>query len=325
MKAWNGSIAGVLVSLSIVSTQPVASQQQYPSRAVHIIVPYAAGGVTDVVARVIAEELSKSLGQPVVVENRTGAGGSIGLEAVFRAPHDGYTIVMMPANLTIMSALYPKLTFDPIRDFTPIVLIGTSPSGISAHASLPIKSLKEMVTYAKTNPAKLSYASCGIASPQHLTAEYLKNLAAIDIIHIPYKGCNDANPDVFSGRVPLYFATMPHLLLGQQGGKINPLAVTSKSRTEWTPQVPTVVEAGYPDLAFEAWFGFLAARDTPQEIVVRINAEVNKAMTKPTIQQRMKKLYFVPVGGSRESFSTVINSDAKKLGAVIKQAGIKVD
>jgi tripartite-type tricarboxylate transporter receptor subunit TctC len=325
MNVWNGSIAGALVSLSIVSVQPVASQQQYPSKPVHIIVPYAAGGVTDVVARAVADELTKSLGQPVVVENRTGAGGSIGLEAVFRAPHDGYTIVMMPANVTIMSALYPKLTFDPIRDFKPIVLIGTSPSGISTHASLPIKSLKEMVNYAKKNPGKLSYASCGIASPQHLTAEYLKNLAEIEIIHIPYKGCNDANPDVFSGRVPLYFATIPHLLLGQQSGKINPLAVTSTSRTEWTPQVPTVNEAGYPDLAFEAWFGFLAARNTPQAIVVRINSEVNKILTKPEIRGRMKKLYFVPVGGSPESFSAIINSDAKKLGAIIRRAGIKVN
>src|SRR4051794_39399236 len=147
MKVWNGILAGALVSLSIVGAQPAASQQQYPIKPVRIIVPYAAGGVTDVVARVVADELANPLGQPVVVENRTGAGGSIGLEAVFRAPHDGYTIVMMPANIAVMSALYPKLTFDPIRDFTPIVLIGSSPSGISTHVSVPIKSLKEMVAY----------------------------------------------------------------------------------------------------------------------------------------------------------------------------------
>jgi tripartite-type tricarboxylate transporter receptor subunit TctC len=325
MKMSNGIVAIALVLLSLLNARPAASQEQYPTKPVRIIVPYAAGGVTDVIARVVADELSKSFGQPVVVENRTGAGGSVGLETVFRAPHDGYTIVMMPANLAVMSALYPKLTFDPIRDFVPIVLIGTSPSGISTHSSLAIKSLKGLVSYAKNNPGTLSYASCGIASPQHLTAEYLKNLGAIDITHIPYKGCNDANPDVFSGRVPLYFATIPHLLQGQQLGKIIPLAVTSKSRTQWMPQVPTVAEAGYPDLSFEAWFGFLAARNTPQGIVMRINAEVNKILTKPEIQERMKKLYFAPVGGGPEIFGALINSDAKKLGAVIKDTGIKFD
>ncbi len=324
MKVWKNLSAVALVTW-MVGAYPAQAQQQYPIKPVRIVVPYAAGGVTDVVARLVGEELVKPLGQPVVVENRTGAGGSIGLESVLRAPHDGYMIAMMPANITVMKALYPKLTFDPIRDFTPIVMLGTTPSGISAHVSLPLKSLKEMVAYAKANPGKLNYAACGIASPQHLTAEYLKALAGINIVHVPYRGCAEANPDVLTGRVQIYSATIPHLLLGQQSGKINILAMTSKVRTEWTPQVPTVVEAGYPDLAFEAWFGFLAPRDTPKEVVARINGEVNKILMKPEIQKKMKQLYFAPVGGSPESFGAIINSDAKLLGAVVTQAGIKVE
>ncbi len=323
MRTWNRCIAGALALTLMAGIHSAMAQQQYPTKPVRMIVPYSAGGVVDILGRLVADELTKLLGQPVLVENRTGAGGVLGLESVFNSPHDGYALVMMPANVSILSALYPNLNFDPIRDFTPVVMIGSIPSGLSASTSQPFKTFKELVDYAKANPGKLSYASCGIASPQHLAAELLKSRAKIDIVHITYRGCAEALPDVLSGRVALFFSSIHHALSGQESGKIRMLAVTSRTRTEWAPEVPTIVESGYPDVASDAWFGVLAPRNTPKPIVTRINAEVNKILADPAVQAKLKKAYISSVGGTPESFGALISEDAKQLVPIIKQADIK--
>jgi tripartite-type tricarboxylate transporter receptor subunit TctC len=311
--------------LAMVPQMPAAAAEEaYPSRPVRIVVPYAPAGVTDVMARVIADQMSKSLGQPFVVENKAGAGGVVGMEAVHRSPHDGYTLVMMPANLTILKVLYHRISFDPINDFVPIANVGASPVGIAVHPSLPVRSVPELVRYVRANPG-LGYASCGIASPQHLAGEYLRSVAEIDLNHIPYKGCGEAVTDVMAGRVKLFFASIPHLIPYRATGQLIAIGVTGASESALVPGVPTVASAGYPDFNIEAWFGLLAPKGTPPEILRRLNAEVNKALQSPVVLERMKQQNFAPVGGSAEAFGATILADVDRLGGIARQAGITAD
>nr|WP_272874744.1 tripartite tricarboxylate transporter substrate-binding protein [Roseomonas marmotae] len=275
-------------------------------------------------ARVVADQMSKSLGQPFVVENKAGAGGVVGMESVYRSPHDGYTIVMMPANLTILKVLYNRISFDPIEDFVPIANVGASPVGIAVHPSLPVRSVPELVRYVRANPG-LGYASCGIASPQHLAAEYLANVAQIELNHIPYKGCGEAVADVLAGRVKLFFASIPHLIPYRATDQLFAVGVTGASESGLVPGVATVAAAGYPGFNIEAWFGLLAPKGTPPEVVKRLNAEVNKALQSPAVLERMKQQNFAPVGGTAESFGATIAADVERLGGIARKAGITAE
>lgn len=300
-----------------------ASAQQFPNKPIRIVVPYTAGGGTDVMARVMAERLSESFGQPVLVENRPGAGGIIGLESVFKSEHDGYTLVMMPSNLSILGPLYGKLPFDPIKDFAPIAMVGSSPVMIGAHASFPANNFKEFIAYAKANPGKLDFASCGTASPQHIAGEYLNVTAGITLTHVPYKGCAQALPDVLSGTVPLFFSTVAHLNPQVKGGKMKALAVTGPARTPLAPDVPTVAESGFPGFNVDVWFGLLAPGKTPPEVIARLNTEVNKALERPDVREKMLQQFYAPVGGSSQKFAEVIQADLERFTTPIQQAGIK--
>ncbi|MBI2729016.1 MAG: tripartite tricarboxylate transporter substrate binding protein [Polaromonas sp.] len=318
----------LLAALSLGMTLAHA-QVPFPNKVVRIVVPYAAGGVTDIMARVLAQQLSTQMGQQFIVENKPGAGGSIGMGEVARLPKDGYNLVMMPANLSVMSALYEKLPFDPLKDFVPVANVGSSPVGISVASGgsvankLPVKNIRELLAYAKKN--SVSYASCGIASPQHIAAEYLKSVAQIELVHIPYKGCGAALPDVLSHEVPLFFASIPHLINNAKSGRILPIAVTGKKRSPLLPDVPTIAESGYPQFDVEAWFGIIAAKGTPADVVNKLNAEINKALRSPEMKKTMAAQYFEPVGGTAESFGATINRDAQRLGAIVKQAGIRAE
>ena len=299
------------------------AQAPYPNKVVRIVVPYGAGGVTDIMARVIAQKLSVQMGQQFIVENKAGAGGTIGMAEVARLPKDGYNLVMMPANVSVMSVLYDKLPFDPIKDFEPVVNVGSSPVGISVSSKMPVKNIQEFFDYARKN--SVSYASCGTASPQHIAGEYLRSVAGINITHIPYKGCGPALPDVLSGEVPLFFASIPHLIANAPSGRILPIAVTGKKRSALLPNVPTVAESGYPQFDVEAWFGLLVAKGTPADIVRKLNQEVNKALQTPELKKTMAAQYFEPVGGTPEAFGATINRDAERLGAIVRQAGIRAE
>lgn len=315
-------LAALLLGSSL-GMSPAQAQAPFPNKVVRIVVPYAAGGVTDIMARVLAQQLSTQMGQQFIVENKPGAGGSIGMGEVARLPKDGYNLVMMPANLSVMSVLYEKLPFDPLKDFVPVVNVGSSPVGISVGAKLPVKSIKEFFAYARKN--SVSYASCGIASPQHIAAEYLKSVAQIDIVHIPYKGCGAALPDVLSNEVPLFFASIPHLITNAKSGRILPIAVTGKKRSPLMPDVPTIAESGYPQFDVEAWFGLIVAKGTPADVIQKLNAEVNKALQAPELKKTMAAQYFEPVGGSPEAFGATINGDAERQGAIVRQAGIRAE
>ncbi|MDX3904454.1 MAG: tripartite tricarboxylate transporter substrate binding protein [Pigmentiphaga sp.] len=317
----NKLIACLFPCLALAAAPAVRAE--YPEKPVRIIVGSTAGGVTDTMARLIGSQLTQRLGQSFVVENRPGASGVIGLSEVHRAPADGYTLTMVPANIVVFKALYGNLNFDPVEDFAPIVHVGNSPIGVSVHASFPAKNLKELIAYARSHD--VSYASCGPGTPQHLAAEQFREVAGLRLTHIPYKGCGQALTDVLAGRVPVFFASIPHIVEGQKSGRIAPVAVTGQARSPLLPGAPTLVEAGYKDVMVDAWFGLIAAKGTPQPVIGKINAAVNELLKQPETRQKMAAQYVDPVGGTPASFGTLIRRDADRLSGIVRAVGIKAE
>ena len=313
-------LGGGLLALGLATAH---AQGAYPDRPVRIIVGSTAGGVTDTMARVIGSELSTRLKQTFVVENRPGASGVIGLNEVHRAPRDGYTLTMVPANIVVFKALYSKLTFDPVEDFVPIINVGNSPIGVSVHATFPAKTLKDFMAYAKTHD--VSYASCGPGTPQNVAAEYLRDVSGIQLTHIPYKGCGQAVADVLAGHVPVFFASIPHIVENQKSGKIVPIAVTGKARSPLLPGIPTLAESGYPDVVVDAWFGLIAAKGTPAPIVAMLNKEVNAILARPDVREKMASQYVDPAGGTAAEFGQLIRRDSERLSAIVQKAGIRAE
>ncbi|VCU71951.1 Tripartite tricarboxylate transporter family receptor [Pigmentiphaga humi] len=317
----NKSIAWLLPGLALAAAAPASAE--YPEKPVRIVVGSTAGGVTDTMARLIGSRLAQRLGQSFVVENRAGASGVIGLTEVHRAAPDGYTLTMVPANIVVFKALYSNLNFDPVEDFVPIVHVGNSPIGVSVHADFPARNLQELVAYAKKQD--VSYASCGPGTPQNLAAEQFRDVAGLKLTHIPYKGCGQALTDVLAGRVPVFFASIPHIVEGQKTGKIKAVAVTGATRSSLLPGVPTLVEAGYKDVVVDAWFGLIAAKGTPQPVIDKINAAVNDMLKQPEMREKMAAQYVDPVGGPADDFGRLIRRDSERLSAIVKSVGIKVD
>lgn len=300
----------------------------YPQagRTVKIVVPYTAGGGTDSMARLVASKLSDSLGGSFIVENRVGASGNIGLAQVARAPADGYTLIMMPNNLAINPPLFGKVDYDAIKDFAPILLVGSSPVSIAANAKAPFKTFEEMLDFARRNPGKLSYASCGNGTPQHLAGELLISMAKVDMVHIPYKGCSSAIPDVISGVVPIAFSTIANVGPHVQSGALRDLAVTTRKRSSYVPNVPAISEsAGLKDFNIDVWFGLLAPTGTPPEVIKKINTAVNGALQSEEVKLRLTKANFEPLGGSPEQFAEVLQRDIIRYTKIIQDAQIKPD
>jgi tripartite-type tricarboxylate transporter receptor subunit TctC len=318
------AIARVALGLgTLVSVASAALAQGFPSKPIKIVVTFPPGGGTDVMARMIAKHFQEAMAQTVTIENRPGAGGVIGLEYVVRSEHDGHTLVMMPSNHAIIGPLYGKLPFDPIADFAPIALVGASPVMIGGHPSFPAKSFQELIAWTKSNPGKLNFASCGPATPQHLAGEMLKVVAGIEMTHIPYKGCGPALVDVLGGQVPVIFSFVPHLLPQINDGKLRGYAVTGAQRTSFAPEIPTVAEMGYPTYNIDSWFGLLAPGRTPKDVVAKLNAEVNKALTTPEVKERLAAQFYEGLGGTPERFGDVIRSYQDRFGKLIKDFGIK--
>lgn len=323
MKRVLSAFAGALAVALAIGFADSSAQEVYPSKPVRIVVPSTAGGGTDVMARIVAQRLTEALHQPFLVENRPGASTIIGLEAVYRSSPDGYTLVMAPSNLSILGSLYSKLPFDPVADFAPVVLVGSSPVMVAGHASAPFASFREFIEYAKANPGKLSFASCGTASPQGIAAEYLKLVAGIDMVHMPYKGCGQAIVDVLSGTVPVFFSTVAQLNPQIKAGKLRAYAVTSLQRTPLAPDVPTVAESGFPDFSVDVWFGLLAPGRTSRDVVAKLNAEVNRMLGRADVRELFAQQFYSPAGGTSAEFAAVIRSDIERFARPIKEAGIK--
>ena len=299
-----------------------ALAQAYPAKPVRIVVPSSAGGGTDIIARVLAPELSKRLGQQVVVDNRPGAGTMIGIEIVANSPADGYTLLMGLSTLAINSALYKKVPYDPVRDFAPITLATTSASILVVHPSLPVKTLKDLIAFARARPGQLNYASAGTGTYPHMTYELFLSMAKLKMVHIPYKGTGPAMIDMIAGQVASMAATvitgMPHI----RSGRLRALGITSLKRSEAAPDIPTVAEAGLPGFESLQWYGLLAPAKTPPDIVRRLNREMVEILRLPDIKKRFAADAVDTVGNAPEEFARHIRAELDKWEKVAREAGI---
>ena len=310
--------------MCVVAAQAFA--QAYPSKPVKMIIPYPPGGGNDTLGRLFAVKLGERIGQPVVVENRPGAGTLIGTEAAAKSPPDGYTILLSSiATHALSPNLYSKVPYDPIRDFAPITLLGIAPTVLVVTNDLPAKDLAELVAAAKAKPGALAYASGGNGTPPHINGEVFKSVAGVDLLHVTYKGGGPALVDLIAGRVQVMLDTaasaMPHV----RGGKLRALAITGPKRSPEYPDLPTFAEAGLPQYDTNAWYSMHAPAGTPPEVVRRLNAELVASLKDADVQARFKQLSTEPVGNTPEEFAAFVRAELDKYARIIKSAGIRLD
>jgi tripartite-type tricarboxylate transporter receptor subunit TctC len=314
---------GIALALMAVSAADAAAQN-WPTRPIRLIVAYAPGGVTDTVARLVAQPLSESLGQSIVVENKPGAAGMIGAEAAATSSPDGYTFLMYVDAYTILPSIMKHVSYDPLKSFAPITILGRGSHVIVVHPSLPVRSLKELIAYAKAHPGELSYASPGLGSPQSLSVEMIKKASGIHMVHIPYKGGGQAIADVASGQVKVGVLGMAPVLPHIQSGKLIALAVTGGQRSPLLPDVPTVAEAALPGFETAQWQGMVVPVGTPEPIVARMHDELVKVMARPDIIERMKSIGMDnTTSATPEAFRAMIESELARWPAVVQAAGIE--
>ncbi len=314
----------MLVSLALASSATLASAQAFPTKPVRIVVPWPAGGLVDIAARQLGTRLQAAIGQPVVVDNRAGAGGNIGADQVAKATADGYTLLFTTSALTINSALQPKLPFNLGKDFEPLALVATAPSVLVVGPAITPGSVKELVDVAKARPGKLSYASAGIGSPAHLTGELFKTNKQVFVVHVPYAGAPAALNDQIAGRIDYQFANMTVALPQIRAGKVKALAVTSKERFPGLPQVPTMIEAGVPGFEADQWLGLLAPRGLPRLVGERLVAEVNKVLANDELRNVLLQAGMTPAAaGTSTAFEAMITQDLAKWSAVVKAQNIQ--
>ena len=315
-----------LAAFAVAATGGVAHAQPYPTKPVRLVVTSPPGGSQDFLARLLAQALTPALGQQVVVDNRTGASGVIGIDFVARAAPDGYTLLLGAAGpIAIVPALKPSLPFDPLRDFAPITMVASGPFAIVVHPSVPAKSLKELIAIAKAKPRSLNYGSSGAGASPHLAAELLKSMAQIDLVHIPYKGVGPALTDLIGGQIDLMLADVHLVLPHVKAGKLRALAVTSRGRSAVMPEAPTVSEAGVPGYAAGTWFGMLAPAATSPEVVGRLNGEIGKILGAASLRERLSTQGIEPHASTPGEFGAHLKSEIEKWRRVVKVASIKLE
>ena len=323
MRRWTGMLAAV-AALTIASGTAFA-QGTYPSKPVHLLVPFPPGGAVDIVARTLSDELSKRWGQPIVVENRPGAGGTIAEAVAAKAKPDGYTLILVASGHAITSYLYPDLPYDPLRDFTPLSLVGSSPNMMLVREDSPLRSIADVLAAARAKPGQLSYGYAGNGTSPHLAGELLKYMTKVEITPVPYKGGAPVLNDLLGGHIPLSFNNIPESIGFVQAGKLRPLGVTTAKRSAVLPDVPTIAESGLPGYDTGVWWGFLAPAGLPAAIKAKLAKDCAEAVQVAAVRDRLLKIGAEPIGGSAEEFDRLIRSDHEKWGPVIKAAGIKGD
>ena len=302
-----------------------AFAQAWPARSVRIVVPFTAGGTTDIIARLVAARLSEALGQQFIVDNRAGAGGVLGMDIVAKAAPDGYTVVLGSTSSTAVNVgLYPKMPYDPLKDLAPIMQVATGPYVLAVHPALPAKNVGQLVALAKARPGQLNFGSSGNGTALHLTAELLKSMTGTRMVHVPYKGASAAMPDLLSGQTQFMFSDMPLFAPYVKAGKLRALAVTTAKRSSVLPDLPPIAET-VPGYEATSWYGFMAPAGTSREIIGRFNAEVVKVLRLQDIRERYRELGIEPVEGTPEQFGTYIASEIRRWSAVIKSAEVKID
>jgi tripartite-type tricarboxylate transporter receptor subunit TctC len=305
---------------------PNVAAQGYPSKPIRLVVPFPPGGPLDVVARAIGQKVGEAWGQPIVVDNRPGAGGSLGADIVAKSAPDGYTIVMGALSTHAVNvSLYGKLPYDPIKDFAPITLVAITPNVLVLNPGLPANTVGELISYAKANPGKLSFGSGSNGSAGHLAGELFKVDAGVDMVHVPYKGGAPAMQDLLSGQIQLMFDNLANSMPQVKAGRLKALAVTTAKRSALVPELPTLTEAGVPNFDIYTWFGLLAPAGTPRDIIAKWNAEVTKVLSAPDVRERLHAQGAEPAPGTPEQFAALIRSEIPKYAKIIKDSGAKVD
>jgi tripartite-type tricarboxylate transporter receptor subunit TctC len=300
---------------------PVAAADDYPSRPIRLVVPFAPGGATDPVARGLTNAINAKLAKPIVVYNHGGAGGSVGMDEVAKSPPDGYTLLLVHSGITYMPGLYRKLPFDPIKDFDAIITAVSGFYVLAVNPEVPIKSVAELIAYAKANPGKLTYGSAGIGSTLHLAAEFFKLEAGLDIVHAPYKGAGPAVTDLLGGQIQMMFGPANAILPLAKAGKLRALAVTSAKRSPLAPDLPAVAET-LPGFEVAGWYGFAAPAGTPRNVIATINAESNRALQSPELVTQFRRLGYEPIGGTPEEANARIKLEVAHWTKIIHDAGI---
>ena len=299
--------------------------QQYPAKAVRLVVPFGTGSTTDTLARLVGQKLAEVWGQPVVIDNRSGAGGNIGTDMVAKAAGDGYTLLMAAGSHTINPALYGRLPYDAVRDFAPVTLVGSAPQLLVATASLPANSVRELIALAAGKPGQLRYGSGGNGSPSHLAMELLKSMARVDMVHVPYKGGDGVLVALLSGEIHLYFGNIRAMMPLVRTGKLKALAVTSPKRSPAAPDIPTIAESGLPGYSMLAWWGLLAPAATPGAVVTRVYGDVTRLLQEPALRERLAAVGIDTAGSSPDEFGAFIRAEIATWTRVVKTAGVRID
>jgi tripartite-type tricarboxylate transporter receptor subunit TctC len=311
---------------AVFSASGIASaQSSFPTKAVHLFVPYPAGGAVDILARTLGDELSKNWGQPVVVENRPGAGGLVASQALATSAPDGYTLIVVASGHATNPFLYPKIPYDTFKDFTPICLLASSPNILLVRADSPFKTLADLLAEARAKPGSLSYGMAGNGTSTHLAGELLKNLAKVDIVAIPYKGGGPAMNDLLGGQIPMSFNNGPESVGQISAGTVRALGVTTAKRAPFLPDVPTMAEAGVAGYDTGVWWGLVGPAGMPAAIVAQLSSDFVAALKAPAVRDRLNTLGATPIGSSPKEFDAVIHADYEKWGPIIKAAGMKAE
>lgn len=319
--------ARVLVSLLLIGLAGgVSAQAQYPVKAMRMIIPYPPGGGTDILGRPIAKLLGDKLGQQILIDNRGGASGMVGAEIAARSPADGYTILMSTSGEVALNvALYPKMSYDPIKDFVPVTQVGVSPLVLVAHPSLPVKNVNDYVALAKKHPGSISYSSIGSGSAQHMAGEWMRLLAGIDIIHVPYKGGGPQMTDLLGGHSPSGFLALPAAAPSIKNGRVRAIGMTSAKRSSAFPDVPTFAESGMPGFEVSQWWAILVPRGTPNDIVTKLHTEISAIVKSAEMKGRMADLGVDPVGGTPEQLGELVRSEIAKFRKIVADAKITLN
>jgi len=319
-------IVSAFAALTLAVFASAASAQAWPAKPIKWIVPFAPGGTTDILARTIGEKLARALGQPVIIENKPGAGGGVGAEFTAKAPPDGYTIMGGTISThAINASLYKSLPYDPIKDFAPITLIARVPNMLVVNPDVPAKNVAELIALMKANPGKYTFASSGNGTSQHLSGELFKAMAGVEMQHIPYKGSPPALQDVVAGQVTMTFDNITTAWPLAKGGKLRALAVTTAKRASIAPDVPTLAESGLTGYEVGSWQGVFAPAGTPPEIVKRLNAEIVKIINQPDVKEKLVSLGAEPVANTSEEFGALVKAEVTKWADVVKKSGAQVD
>lgn len=316
--------ATILGGMLALASVPAAAQQ-YPIRPIRFIVPFPPGGGNDIVGRIVAQKLADALGQSVVVDNRGGAGGTIGTDLTAKSPPDGHTMLINNISLAVNATLFTKLPYDTLRDLAPVTMVGRQPNILVVHPSVPVKSVRELLALAKAKPRQINYGSGGVGTASHLATELLKLMTQVDMVHVPYKGLGPALTDLMGGQIQLIISTMASALPQVKAGKLRPLAVTTAKRSSFFPEVPTLDEAGVAGYEFNTWYGLLVPAGTPKPIIVRLNQEMASILNSVVVKEQFTPQGLEAAPTSPEAFGAYLKSEVEKWRKIVKASGAKPD